>query len=189
MYLMKWYCAAKGVWLHPKEFFKNMPTTGGLGEPFKFALINLVITAIIFSSNRFNADNNIFIWTNYIFIGILSLPQILMCVVIIITGIAKIILNPGNRKKYYAGTYMTLAYLSLHVPLIAFLLILIGISPIFWTMILFYIEQLYSLYATGIAFEKVYEIKWLQPIISMLIDIGVFIIASGILLQIFLVID
>ncbi len=194
-FINNWYKTAKAVIFHPKEFFKSMPTTGGFGEPFKFAVINIFIASLlgaaflhlIMSSLSWDTDRSlVVICIVYMDLGAAFLMSALISIfsesyltydiiwfaivlilgnIFILPAIYHLFLRLLGAKKNYEATFRIKAYLS-----VFYLLSCIPLINIF--------ALLYFFYVTAIAFKEVHEISMKRAIVPVVLII---IILSAIL--------
>ncbi len=173
-FINNWYRTAKAVIFHPKEFFKSMPTKGGIEEPLKFAVINVFIASVFYCAFRLlffpsdfyslttmlgEAPEKSFVLyihlCSYFFFGIMKL--------FILPAVYHLLLKLVGSRKNYEATFRVVAYLS--VFSIA--------TPIIFTGtpaggLLVFLIYLYVLYIMIHGFKEVHKITLLRSALAML---------------------
>lgn len=172
------------VIFHPTDFFKKMPVTGGFSEPFRFALLNIILSAILTigtialrqalspSTELQTILSTIGIDLNTYLIGIAILTVVLGSIGIFISSaIYHLFLKIVGAKKGYETTFRVCAYLS------AFnLLACISAIDTLPTTIIGVIISLYALYVMIIAFRDIHGIATARAAIAVVLFIVLFII-------------
>lgn len=169
---------AKMIVFNPKGFFDIMPQSGGYGEPFKFAILNIFIAVIlsaILATISKGIDNGIvslIILSIAIFISLIYLTIVLF----VVSGINHLFLKLMGAKKNYEATFRVVSYItpfqilssisSLKIPGIELIGILIA---------------LYMLYALVIGYNKVHEITKLRALAAILMP-GIILLSIAIII-------
>ncbi|MFH1126531.1 MAG: YIP1 family protein [archaeon] len=170
-----WYKTAREVLFHPKEFFSKMPTTGGLGEPFRFALINIFIAAVLSAGAMLafpSADIKMILLTSDLAIlGFMAGAVITTLIVgsigiFIVAAIYHLFLKLTGAKKDFEATYRVLAYVSVFNILTA-----ISSAEIPALQGIAFFISLYVIYLIIRGFSKVHEITMMRAGIAVLIPI------------------
>ncbi len=174
----------KMVLINPKGFFDIMPQTGGYGEPFKFAILNifiaLILSAILTTISK-GVGNGIMLLIIQSSIAIFISLIYFTIVLFVGSGIIHLILELLNAKKNYEATFRVSSYITpfqilfsiCSVEIIRIGLILIIIEWIGRLMVL------YLLYALIIGYSKVHEITKLRALAAILM-LGMILLAIGI---------
>ena len=149
----------KTVLIKPKEFYQNMPTTGGFPSPLIFLAICLGISAFL----------SAIIWgtvAGFFFFLIFGL-----IVSFITAGILHVIAQQFfEGKGTYEGTYRVVAYAGV-VSLISWL----SVIPVLGGLIAF-LAFLYGFYLQFVGVAKVHQITQGQAVVTVLIAFAVTII-------------
>jgi len=179
-----WYETVKSVIFHPKDFFKKMPVSGGFGEPFRFALVNIILSAILTTGTvalRQALFPDIELQSALSLLGIdLNIYLISIAILTVVFGSIGIFISSAiyhlflkivGAKKSYEATFRTFAYLT------AFsLLSWISAINTLPTIIIGVIISLYVLYVMIMAFRDVHDITTARAVISVVLVIVLFII-------------
>lgn len=181
-FIDNWYKTAKEVIFRPKEFFKTMQTTGGLGEPLKFALINIVITLILTTiiltampdSPHGLQLKKLTVIYGAETAGIVWLIMALISSVIylfILSGIYHLLLKLLGAKERYEATFMVVAYITVFN-----IFSTISIIEMTTTKIISFLITLYMLYLMIIGFREAHKISSLRAATAVLLPIIIIII-------------
>lgn len=147
----------KKVITTPGDFFREMPTSGGYGEPLKFAVVNYIIAGIgltLISLGR-------------AFFMIVAMP-IFGIIGLFISGLIlyicfKIVGGSGS----YEGTVRMLSYVS-------------AVNAVAWIPIIGWIVALYAIYLKIVGGTFVHNITTLRSVIAVFIPIivvGIIVVA------------
>jgi hypothetical protein len=151
----------KTVVITPKEFYQNMPTTGGYAAPVIFLAICLLITAILTA---------LFSWS---FAKFFSYIIFYIIFSFIVAGVLHFIAQQFfEGKGAYEGIYRVVAYASV-VQLVGWLPSVHGIF-----IIVTFCAWIYGLYLQIVGIEKVHQIAVGQAVVTVLIALAVFFIIS-----------
>jgi hypothetical protein len=149
----------KTVILKPKEFYQNMPTTGGFPAPLIFLAVCLGISALI----------SAIIWGTVA--GFFYFLIFGLVVSFIVAAILYFIAQQFfGGKGTYEGTYRVVAYAGV-VSLISWL----SVIPVLGGIIAF-LAFLYGFYLQFVGVEKVHKITQGQAVVTVLIAFAVSII-------------
>jgi hypothetical protein len=149
----------KTVILKPKEFYQNMPTTGGFPSPLIFLVVCLGISALI----------SAIIWgtvAGFFYFLIFGLVVSFIGAAILYFIAQQFFEGKGT----YEGTYRVVAYAGV-VSLISWL----SVIPVLGGIIAF-LAFLYGFYLQFVGVEKVHKITQGQAIVTVLIAFAVSII-------------
>lgn len=179
-----WYETVKSVILHPADFFKKMPISGGFGEPFRFALLNIILSAILTivtvalrqalspDAKLQTAISELGIDMNTYLLGIAILTIVLGSIGIFLSSaIYHLFLKIVGAKKGYEATFRVSAYLTCFS-----LLSWISAIDTIPTIIISVMISLYALYVMIIAFRDIHEITTARAAIAVVLFIVLFII-------------
>ena len=149
----------KTVLVKPKEFYQNMPTTGGFPSPLIFLAVCLGISAFL----------SAIIW------GTIAGFFYSLIFGLIISFIGAAILyfvaqQFFEGKGTYEGTYRIVAYAGV-VHLVSWLAVIPVLGWLIWIL-----AFLYGFYLQFVGVERVHKITQGQAIVTVLISIAVYII-------------
>lgn len=160
---MNYLETAKKVIFSPKKFFNDIPTSGGYGEPIKFAVINITIaTLLLFVKDMLLGELHVS-FISLIFAIIPGTLLIILGALIIIIGlffaycIMHIFLKLFGAKNTLEATFRVGASLTA-------LLLLIWIPVPYFEQIM----GVYTLYHLIRAFAKVHEISIFRSFVAVL---------------------
>lgn len=170
-----WFKNVKTIILQPKEFFKTMPTTGGFGEPLKFALINLVIGMILAQGvivmtqgSELNQILQIMAFSIFEYFVILIIFSLISTTIslFISSAIYHLFLKLVGAKKNYEITFRVMAYLT-------------AFSLLVWIPIINIFVLIYYFYILVVVLKEIHEITLMRVIIAITLMIVIlFIILS-----------
>ncbi|RLG13654.1 MAG: hypothetical protein DRN71_04415 [Candidatus Nanohalarchaeota archaeon] len=176
-FIDEWYKTAKEVILRPMEFFKTMPTTGGFGEPLKFALINIVITLILTAVILTEIPNTIpglqlKKWTAIYGAETAGITWTLMTLIsgiiyiFILSGIYHLLLKLFGAKERYEATFRVVAYITVFN-----IFSTISLIEMTAAKIVSFLITLYVLYLMVLGFRDAHKISSLRAAIVVLLPI------------------
>ncbi len=178
-FIDNWYKQARAIVTQPKVFFKKMPTSGGFGEPYGFAVVNILITFLL--SIGFTVavrDAEFETALQYLGLDVPTFMLIMVPVVFVLgsiglflsSGIYHLFLKLVGAKKNYEATFRVIAYLSVFN-------IFTSVSKINNPVvdIAVFVFVLYVIYVMIYALKEVHEISFLRSAIAVLLP-GIIII-------------
>jgi hypothetical protein len=132
---------SKKLILSPKQFYKEMPKTGGYAEPIIHLIVNAVVSGFILT-----------IWSIFSkfanpmgFAAIIAMPIIMVIGSFIAAGILYVIWRLMGSTESYQTAYRCVAYTSSIGPVISLLAIIPYISTIIknvWVFLLMYLASI-----------------------------------------------
>ena len=144
----------KTVFFKPKDFYQNMPTTGGFPPPLIFLAVCLGISALI---------SNIIWGTVAGFFYFLIFGLIFSFIgAAILYFIAQ---QFFEGKGTYEGTYRVVAYAG-------------AVSLLGWIPVVNFLAALYGFYLQIVGMEKVHKITQGQAVVTVLIAFAVYLIVG-----------
>lgn len=149
----------KKVITTPGDFFREMPTSGGYGEPLKFAVINYIIAGIGMA----------LISLGSMFFMIVVMPIVGIIWLFISGAILYICFKIVGGSGSYEGTVRMLSYVS-------------AVSAVAWIPILGWIVALYTIYLKIVGGTFVHDITTLRSVIAILIPLIVLTIIVALLI-------
>ncbi len=187
-FIDNWYRQAKAILTQPKEFFRKMQTTGGFGEPFRFAILNMFLAFVLSWGFMIAIPDMKFQHAlQYFGIEIWMFSLIMMPVALVVgsiglflfSGINHLFLKLVGAKKSYEATFRVFAYLSVFN-------ILVAVSNVnnLAAKAIGFIISLYVLYVMIAALKEVHEISFLRSAIAVLLPIVITIIIVVIIVAI-----
>ena len=176
-FIDNWYKQARAIVTQPKEFFKKMPTSGGFGEPYWFAVVNMLISFILSAGFTFaSMDAEFEMALQYLGINVPIFMLIMVPVVFVLgsiglflsSGIYHLFLKLVGAKKNYEATFRVLAYLSVFN-------VFTSVSSLNSQIIdlVVFVFVLYVLYIMIYALKEVHEISFLRSAIAVLLPVVV----------------
>ena len=172
-FIDNWFRTAKAIVTQPKDFFKNMKTSGGLGEPYWFAMVNMLISSVL--SIGFTAasmDGELKMAFQYFGINVPIFMLIMVPVVFVLgsvglflsSGIYHLFLKLVGAKKNFEATFRVIAYLSVFnifssVSSVNNMIIELAVI----------VFLLYVVYIMIYALKEVHEISFLRSAIAVLL--------------------
>lgn len=148
----------KKVITTPGDFFKEMPTSGGYGEPLKFAVVNYIIAGIGLTLISLGGA----------FFMIVAMPIIGIIGLFISGAILYICFKIVGGSGSYEGTVRMLSYIS-------------AVNAVAWIPILGWIVALYAIYLKIVGGTFVHNITTLRSVIAVFIPLIVLIIIGVVL--------
>ena len=149
----------KKVITTPGDFFKEMPTSGGYGEPLKFAVVNYIIAGIGLTLVSLGGA----------FFMIVAMPIIGIIGLFISGAILYICFKIVGGSGSYEGTVRMLSYIS-------------AVNAVAWIPILGWIIALYVIYLWIVGGTFVHNITTMRSVIAILIPIVVMTIIAVLLI-------
>ena len=144
----------KTVFFKPKDFYQNMPTTGGFPPPLIFLAVCLGISALI---------------SNIIWGTVAGFFYFLIFGLIFSFIGAAILYFVGQQffegKGTYEGTYRVVAYAGV-------------VSLLGWIPVVNFLAALYGFYLQIVGLEKVHKITQGQAVVTVLIAFAVYLIVG-----------
>jgi len=138
----------KKVLTTPSDFFKEMPTSGGYGDPLKFAVINYILAGIGLTLISLGSA----------FFMILVLPIVGIIWLFISGAILYICFKIVGGSGSYEGTVRMLSYVS-------------AVNAVAWIPILGWIVALYAIYLKIVGGTFVHDITTLRSVIAIFIPL------------------
>jgi hypothetical protein len=148
----------KKVITTPGNFFKEMPTSGGYGEPLKFAVVNYIIAGIGLTLVSLGGA----------FFMIVATPIIGIIWLFIIGAILYVCFKIVGGSGSYEGTVRMLSYVS-------------AVNAVVWIPIIGQIIGLYAIYLWIVGGTFVHNITTMRSVIAILIPIVVMTIIAVLL--------
>ncbi|MEA3343519.1 MAG: YIP1 family protein, partial [archaeon] len=120
-FIDNWYRQAKAIVTQPKEFFRKMQTTGGFGDPFRFAILNMFLAFALSCGFRIAIPDMEFqhalqyFGTDIWMFSLIMMPAALILGSIglfLFSGINHLFLKLVGAKNSYEATFRVFAYLS-----------------------------------------------------------------------------
>ncbi|MBA1342595.1 MAG: hypothetical protein C5S52_03250 [ANME-2 cluster archaeon] len=149
----------KKVITTPSDFFKEMPTSGGYGEPLKFAVVNYIIAGIGLTLISLGGA----------FFMIVAMPIIGIIGLFISGAILYICFKIVGGSGSYEGTVRMLSYIS-------------AVNAVAWIPILGWIVALYAIYLKIVGGTFVHDITTLRSVIAVFIPLIVVAIILALLI-------
>ena len=149
----------KKVLTTPSDFFKEMPTSGGYGDPLKFAVINYILAGIGLTLISLGSA----------FFMILFLPIVGIIWLFISGAILYICFKIVGGSGSYEGTVRMLSYVS-------------AVNAVAWIPILGWIVALYAIYLKIVGGTFVHDITTLRSVIAIFIPLIVLTIIVALLI-------
>ena len=138
----------KKVITTPSDFFKEMPTSGGYGEPLKFAVVNYIIAGIGLTLISLGSA----------FFMILVMPIAGIIGLFISGAILYICFKIVGGSGSYEGTVRMLSYIS-------------AVNAVAWIPILGWIVALYAIYLKIVGGTFVHDITTMRSVIAIFIPL------------------
>jgi len=138
----------KKVITTPSDFFKEMPTSGGYGEPLKFAVVNYIIAGIGWTLISLGSA----------FFMILVMPIAGIIGLFISGAILYICFKIVGGSGSYEGTVRMLSYVS-------------AVNAVAWIPIIGWIVALYALYLKIVGGTFVHDITTMRSVIAIFIPL------------------
>jgi len=154
----------KTIFFKPKDFYQNMPTTGGFPSPLIFLAVCLGISALIYAI-RWGSVGGFF---SFLIFGLI-LSFIGAAILYFIAQ------QFFEGKGTYEGTYRVVAYAGV-VSLVYWL----SVIPVLGGLIAL-LAFLYGFYLQFVGVEKVHKITQGQAIVTVLIALAVHIILIAVI--------
>ena len=148
----------KKVITTPGDFFKEMPTSGGYGEPLKFAAVNYIIAGIGMTLISLGSA----------FFAIIAMPIAGIIGLFISGAILYICFKIVGGSGSYEGTVRMLSYVS-------------AANAVSWIPILGWIVALYAIYLAIVGGTFVHDITTMRSAIAVFIPIIVIAIIVALL--------
>ncbi len=168
-----WYRTAKAIVTQPKDFFKNMPVSGGFKEPFWFAMVNMLISSVL-SIGFTAAAMDVELKMALQFFGINEPIYMLIVIPIVFvlgsiglflsSGIYHLLLKLVGAKKNFEATFRVIAFLSvfnIFSSISSVNSLIIDLAVI--------VFLLYVVYIMIYALKEVHEISFLRSAIAVLL--------------------
>ena len=149
----------KKVITTPSDFFKEMPTSGGYGEPLKFAVVNYIIVGIGLT----------LISLGSMFFMIVVMPIVGIIWLFISGAILYICFKIVGGSGSYEGTVRMLSYVS-------------AVNAVAWIPILGWIVALYAIYLKIVGGTCIHDITTLRSVIAVFIPLIVVAIIVALLI-------
>ncbi|MCJ7663391.1 MAG: YIP1 family protein [Desulfobacterales bacterium] len=143
----------KTVLVKPKDFYQNMPVTGGFSPPFVFLAICLGVSGILAA---IIAGVDVFLFLKLVIFGAIFS--------FIGAGILHLIAQQFfEGKGAYEGVYRTVAYAGV-------------VNLLTWIPVVGFLAGLYGLYLQIVGLEKVHKITAGQAVVTVLIAFAIYLI-------------
>ncbi|MFB6076150.1 MAG: YIP1 family protein [Candidatus Aenigmatarchaeota archaeon] len=174
---MTWFQVFKEVFVHPKKFFRKMPTKSGYGAPFKFLLVSLAIFGLIFGSIFIVLFTSILsIISNFIGlgsqlvqllsgIGFIGIPLFILFIMFfgviysfVWTSLAHLMIKLFGGNGNYEGTFRVTSYTSIFI--------IFGWVPILNIALIFY-----GFYVMLVGYSVVHKVSKIKTLFAILLPI------------------
>lgn len=144
---------AKTVLTKPKDFYQNMPTTGGFSPSVSFLAVCLGVSGILAS---IITGGNPIVFLKFLIVGL------------VFSFIGAGMLHFIAQKLFfgqgeYEGTYRVVAYAG-------------AVDLLIWIPFVGILAALYGLYLQVVGLEKVHEITIGQALVTVLITLAIYLI-------------
>jgi hypothetical protein len=144
----------KTVLVRPRDFYQNMPTTGGFSPPFVFLAVCLGVSGILAAILNYGESRTIVALFVFFFFQVIFS--------FIAAGILHLIAQQFfEGKGAYEGVYRTVAYAGV-------------VYLVTWIPVVGVIPFLYGLYLQMVGLERVHKITAGQAVVTVLIAFALY---------------
>ena len=178
-FIDEWYKQARMIVTQPKEFFKKMPTCGGFGKPYWFAIVNIFIASVLSVGFKVGfGDMELQQALQYFGIDMLTVLIILIPIALVLgsiglflfSGLYHLFLKLVGAKNNYEATFRVFAYISVFN---IFTTVSNIDNPL--AVAVGFLVSLYVIYVMISALKEVHEISFLRSAIAVILP-GIIII-------------